>query len=122
MLAGACVVLALTDATSGVVTVGLLIVAALIHVLGEMLQSAGGWGISFELAPPGAQGQYQGAYAMGRQLGDLVAPLLLTTVAISWGWPGWLLVAALFLIAGLLIPGTVAGHRASIEERDLVVS
>lgn len=122
LLAGACVVLALTDATSGAVTVGLLIVAALVHVLGEMLQSAGGWGISFELAPPGAQGQYQGAYAMGRQLGDLVAPLLLTTVAISWGWPGWLLVAALFLAAGLLIPGTVAGHRANTEERDLVVS
>ncbi|WUJ71592.1 MFS transporter [Kribbella soli] len=122
LLAGACVVLALTDATSGVVTVGLLIVAALIHVLGEMLQSAGGWGISFELAPAGAQGQYQGAYAMGRQLGDLVAPLLLTTVAISWGWPGWLLVAALFLIAGLLIPGVVAGHSANTQEHALTVS
>ena len=67
--------------------------------------------------PPGqSQGQYQGAYAMGRQLGDLVAPLLLTTVAVSWGWPGWLLVAALFLIAGLLIPGTVAGHRANATQ------
>jgi dipeptide/tripeptide permease len=93
-----------------------LIVAALIHFLGELLQSAGGWGISFELAPAGAQGQYQGAYAMGRQLGDLVAPLLLTTVAISWGWPGWLLAAGLFLIAGLLIPGVVAGHRAYTQE------
>jgi len=68
-----CVVLAVTDATSGAVTIGLLIVAALAHVLGEMLQSAGGWGISFELAPPRAQGQYQGAYAMGHQIGDLVA-------------------------------------------------
>jgi MFS family permease len=107
LLAIACLVLAVTDTTSGTVTVALLIVAALVHVVGEMLQSAGGWGISFELAPPGAQGQYQGAYAMGRQLGDLAAPLLLTTVAISWGWPGWLLVAVIFLAAGLLIPVVV---------------
>lgn len=122
LLAITCLVLALSDATSGAVTVGLLIVAALAHVLGEMLQSAGGWGISFELAPPGAQGQYQGAYAMGHQVGDLVAPLLITTVAVSWGWPGWLLTAGVFLIAGLLIPSTVAGHRANAAERDLVVS
>ncbi|MEV5966308.1 MFS transporter [Kribbella sp. NPDC051952] len=116
LLAIACLVLAVTDTTSGTVTVALLIVAALVHVVGEMLQSAGGWGISFELAPPGAQGQYQGAYAMGRQLGDLAAPLLLTTVAISWGWPGWLLVAAIFLTAGLLIPPVVNHHQLT---RDL---
>ena len=110
LLAGACVVLALTDVTSGAVTVGLLIVAALIHVLGEMLQSAGGWGISFELAPPGAQGQYQGAYAMGHQVGDLIAPLILTTIAVSWGWPGWLLTATIFLITGTLLPIAVRRH------------
>jgi MFS family permease len=107
LLAITCVGLAVTDATSGVVTIGLLIAAAIAHVLGEMLQSAGGWGISFELAPPGAQGQYQGAYAMGHQVGDLVAPLLVTTVAVSWGWPGWLLTAGLFLVAGLFVPVVV---------------
>ena len=53
LLALACGVLAITDLTSGWVTIALLIAAALVHVLGEMLQSAGGWGISFELAPPG---------------------------------------------------------------------
>jgi hypothetical protein len=107
LLAVTCLVLALSDAASGAVTIGLLVAAALAHVLGEMLQSAGGWGISFELAPPGAQGQYQGAYAMGRQVGDLVAPLLITTVAVSWGWPGWLLTAGVFLIAGLFVPVVV---------------
>jgi dipeptide/tripeptide permease len=111
LLALACGVLALTDVTSGAVTIGLLVVAALVHVLGEMLQSAGGWGISFELAPPGGQGQYQGAYAMGTQVGDLVAPVVLTVVAVSWGWPGWLLTATIFLAAGALIPVAVRRHR-----------
>ncbi|GAB3834438.1 MFS transporter [Kribbella italica] len=111
LLAAACGVLAITDVTSGPVTIALLIVAALVHVLGEMLQSAGGWGISFELAPPGGQGQYQGAYAMGTQVGDLVAPVVLTVVAVSWGWPGWLLTATIFLVAGALIPVAVRRHQ-----------
>lgn len=115
LLALACAVLALTDVTSGAVTIALLLLAALVHVIGEMLQSAGGWGISFELAPPGAQGQYQGAYAMSRQSGDLIAPLLLTTLAIPWGWPGWLLTAVLFLAAGALIPVAVRRHGSWSE-------
>jgi sugar phosphate permease len=115
LLSITCVVLALTDATSGAVTIGLLVVAALAHVLGEMLQSAGGWGISFEMAPPGAQGQYQGAYAMGRQLGDLVAPLLITTVAVGWGWPGWLLTAGVFVVAGLFVPVVVQEPELAMQ-------
>ncbi|MGC4939694.1 MFS transporter [Kribbella sp. DT2] len=111
LLALACGVLAITDITSGWVTIALLITAALVHVLGEMLQSAGGWGISFELAPPGGQGQYQGAYAMGTQVGDLVAPVVLTVVAVSWGWPGWLLTATIFLLAGAFIPVAVRRHQ-----------
>jgi MFS family permease len=111
LLALACGVLAITDLTSGWVTIALLIAAALVHVLGEMLQSAGGWGISFELAPPGGQGQYQGAYAMGTQVGDLVAPVVLTVVAVSWGWPGWLLTATIFLLAGAFIPVAVRRHQ-----------
>nr|WP_238355930.1 MFS transporter [Kribbella sandramycini] len=118
LLALACGVLAVTDVTSGAVTVALLVVVALVHVLGEMLQSASGWGVSFELAPPGAQGQYQGAYAMGHQLGDLVAPLLLTTIAVSWGWPGWLITAVLFLGAGSFIPMVV--RRARHETASVV--
>jgi sugar phosphate permease len=113
LLAAACAVLAITDVTSGPVTIALLIVVAIVHVLGEMLQSAGGWGVSFELAPPGAQGQYQGAYAMGHQLGDLVAPLVLTTIAVSWGWPGWLLTAAIFGTAGAFVPVVVRRHPAA---------
>ncbi|MEV8377926.1 MFS transporter [Kribbella sp. NPDC056861] len=115
LLALACAVLAVTDVTSGAVTIALLVLAAIVHVLGEMLQSAGGWGISFELAPAGAQGQYQGAYAMGHQLGDLIAPFVLTVVAVSWGWPGWLLTATIFLLAGAFIPVVVRRARSDSD-------
>lgn len=62
------------------------------------------WGLSCELAPSHALGQYQGLFNTGWQAAEVVAPVLLTTVVIGWGWPGWLLVGALFLLAGLAVP------------------
>jgi MFS family permease len=111
LLAATCLVLAITDVTSGTLTVSLLVVAALAHVFGEMFQAAGSWGVTFELAPPDAHGQYQGAAAMGRQFGDLLGPMVLTVAAVGSGWPGWLATAALFLVAGVLVPVAVRRHE-----------
>jgi hypothetical protein len=41
------------------VAAGILLVAAALQVVGEMMQSAGAWEISFALAPAHQQGQYQ---------------------------------------------------------------
>jgi MFS family permease len=103
-LALACLLLALSDGVSDIVTIAVLLAATLAHALGEILESVSGWGVSFALAPPGRTGQYQGVHATGRGLGDLAGPLLLTTVAIAGGWAGWLVVAAVFLFAGLMTP------------------
>ncbi|MBB6564985.1 MFS transporter [Kribbella sandramycini] len=104
LLSLACVILACTTQTSAALTIALLLAATLFHVVGEILESASGWGISFALAPPGQVGQYQGAQAMGRGLGDLIGPVLITTVALPLGPLGWLLTAAFFALAALLIP------------------
>lgn len=101
---------ALFAAAGGVPTpaaVALLLAGALVHVVGELWHAAAGWGISFGLAPAHAQGQYQGAYGMGMQLGSMVAPVVVTTLAIGWGVPGWLLLGGLFLLLGLLMPPVV---------------
>ncbi len=84
-----------------------VLVGALVHVIGELWQSAAGWGISFGLAPEHAHGQYQGTYAMGAQLGRMLAPVLVTTLAIRWGAPGWLVLAVLFAVLGALVPPVV---------------
>jgi hypothetical protein len=88
--------------------IALLIVGSFVHVLGELRQSAAGWGISFGLAPAHAQGQYQGAYSMGFQLGHLVSPLLLTTVVLGLGQVGWVLLGVLFVATGAAVPPVVA--------------
>jgi MFS family permease len=106
-LAAACALFAAGGGVPVAVAVPLLLAGSLVHVVGELWHAAAGWGISFGLAPAHAQGQYQGAYGMGMQLGSMVAPLVVTTLAIGWGVPGWLLLGALFLLLGLLVPPVV---------------
>ncbi|MDH6463077.1 MFS family permease [Micromonospora sp. A200] len=101
---------ALFAASAGVPTpaaVALLLAGALVHVVGELWHAAAGWGISFGLAPARAQGQYQGAYGMGMQLGGMVAPVVVTSLAVGWGAPGWLVLGGLFLVLGALVPPVV---------------
>ncbi|MFF4324552.1 MFS transporter [Streptomyces sp. NPDC001568] len=100
----ACVIFALTEGASSVVACGLLVAGALVHVLGEVRQSAGSWGMSFGLAPEHAQGQYQGTAAMGADLGKMIAPALLTWLAIEHGAVGWLVMAVGFAAVGALMP------------------
>ena len=82
----------------------LLVVAALAHAFAEVFSQAGGWGLSFELADPAAPGAYQGLFAMGYNVGSMVAPLAITA-ALAWGVEGWAAMAAVFLASAL---GTTA--------------
>ncbi|MFD6662194.1 MFS transporter [Micromonospora chalcea] len=107
LLAVACALFAAGGGVPVAVAVPLLLTGALVHVVGELWHAAAGWGISFGLAPAHAHGQYQGAYGMGMQLGSMVAPVVVTTLAIGWGVPGWLVLGAVFLVLGALVPPVV---------------
>ena len=54
----------------------LLPVAVIIHTVGEMWQAAGGFELSFALAPRHAVGQYQGLFGMGLSLGTTLGPVV----------------------------------------------
>ncbi|WP_219910648.1 hypothetical protein [Saccharothrix carnea] len=54
-----------------------LVAAAGLQVVGEMLHGAGSWEIGFGLAPAGKQGQYQGFYGTGTAVARTVGLLLL---------------------------------------------
>jgi hypothetical protein len=106
LLAACCVVFAMADGRSAWLAGVLLVAGVVVHVGGELLQAAGSWGLSFELAPEHAQGQYQGLYGMGRDLAQVVTPVVATTAMVGWGWSGCLLLGVLFLAAGLGVPPT----------------
>jgi MFS family permease len=104
LLAASCAVFALAAGRPAWLAIVILLAGALVHVLGEILYSAGAWSLAFGLAPDRAMGQYQGVFEMSTQLGTMVTPLLVTTLIIGFGGPGWLGFAAVLLAAGLAAP------------------
>lgn len=108
ILLAACAVFALSGVGVPVwPAVVLLLVGASLLVAGEMMQSAGAWEMSFELAPPDKHGQYQGFFGSGIAVARTLGPLLLTSLVISWGAPGWLVLGGLFLASALATPPAV---------------
>ncbi|MET9664794.1 MFS transporter [Streptomyces sp. NPDC006475] len=103
VMLASCAVFALS-AAAGVpaqVAVAVLLAGAVLQVWGEMMQSAGAWQISFDLAPAGRYGQYQGFFGAGVPVARMLGPVLLTTLVVGLGVIGWLILGALFLAAGL---------------------
>ncbi len=86
---------ALSDGPGPVLASVVLLVAATVHVVGEMTSSPGQWGVSMGLAPVERQGQYQGFAGLGWSLASTVAPFLITVLCIEWGRPGWFVMAVL---------------------------
>lgn len=80
-----------------------LVVGAALHVLGEILHAAGGWGISMGLPPESAMGQYQGLWLFGQSIGTMIAPALLTAIVIGHGSTGWLTIGIVYVCAGALL-------------------
>lgn len=107
LLAAACVVFGLAHGLGPVWAVVVLVAAAVIQAVAEMLSSAAGWALSYELADPAAPGAYQGLYNSGFAAASMIAPALTTGTAIRFGLPGWLLLGAMFAVAGAaLVPVT----------------
>jgi hypothetical protein len=107
VVGAACLLLSLTSGQASWLVTAIVAAAAAVHVLGELWLSSATWAVVFELAPDWAQGQYQGAYLTGRQIGNMAAPPLLTALVIGVGGPGWVAVAAIFAAAGVSYPAIV---------------
>jgi MFS family permease len=76
-----------------------LIAGAAVHVVGEMVTSAGQWGTQMGLAPAERQGQYQGFASSGFALSSLLAPTVVTLLCVEWGKPGWILLGGIIAAA-----------------------
>jgi MFS family permease len=108
----ACAVFATSAAgDSAALAVAVLLLAAGLQSLAEMMQASGSWEISFDLAPPGKHGQYQGFFGSGFTVARMLGPLLVTSLIIGWGTAGWLLLGLVFLAAGVAMVPAVRVAR-----------
>jgi MFS family permease len=100
----ACLVLAQAGHKPQWVAMALLLGGVTIHTVGELWHAAGGFEVSFSLAPSHAVGQYQGVFGMGLGLGEALGPAVLTTLCIGLGILGWCITGVLFALTGLAVP------------------
>lgn len=112
LLALACLLYAAAAGPPVWVAFALLLLGALAHTLAEIWYAAGSTAMSYELGPPELAGAYQGVFQFGFSAGLLLAPLLVTNTALRFGIWGWVMLAALFALAGSLLgPATAWAVR-----------
>jgi MFS family permease len=99
----ACLLYGLSGGRSRDVAIVLLLVAELVHVIGELYQAAGSWGYGYGLAPEQLQGQYQGLFSMSYGVSNMLAPVIVTSVVIGGGLTGWVLLGVMFTVVGLVM-------------------
>ncbi|MER6983437.1 hypothetical protein ABT317_42405, partial [Streptomyces carpinensis] len=116
VMLAACAVFALSADVSAGVAVGVLLAGAVLQVVAEMGQSAGAWQLSFDLAPAGRTGEYQGFFGTGVTVARTLGPLVLTSLLVRWGTPGWLLLGGATAAASYAM-GPVARRAACRADR-----
>ncbi|MFB8240813.1 MFS transporter [Kitasatospora purpeofusca] len=109
LLAGGCLVYAVAQYGPAWAAAGALLVGALVHSLGELLTSAGGWTLSLDLADPRAHGEYQGVFMSGQAAAHVIGPLVVTLTAVDHGAVGWVVLAGVFALAGPALTAAVRG-------------
>ena len=92
--------------------VALLIVAAAAQTGAEMVQGATSWPLSYDLAPPGRIGEYQGFFGVAELVVQIAGPVGLTLLLIDWTGPGALVLAVVFGLVAAIAPSLVRGLLA----------
>ncbi|WP_052341529.1 MFS transporter [Salinarimonas rosea] len=103
LLAGGCLLFLASGRVGAGPAAMLLIVGTLVVVGGELYFVGSRWALSLGLINPRLKGRYQGVAASMEAMITAVGPAVMTMVVTASGI-GWILLAALFLAAGLGTP------------------
>jgi MFS family permease len=99
-----CSAMGLASGLPGWAALVLLATAVVLLTYGELWQSSGMFALDFGLAPPHAQGQYQGLASTFNFSAVALAPFLLLGVVLAGGKLGFVLLGAWFALIGLAGP------------------
>lgn len=103
-LVGSCALFALAGFDLPVVAVvAVLVVGLVLLTAGELYQSAGGWGLSYALAPDRSRAEYLATFNLGTSAQFVLGPTIVTIGVIGNGTTGWVVLGAFFLLAGAIV-------------------
>ena len=101
VLAACCLLLTATADLPAPAGAAVLIAAVVALTAGELLQSAGGWALSYALAPPECQGVYLSAFGLGVSAQQVAGPVALSVLVVPMAAGGWFGLAALLVVCGI---------------------
>ncbi|MFF8845266.1 MFS transporter [Streptomyces sp. NPDC015127] len=103
-LVGACALFAVAGfGMSVVLVVASLVLGLVLLTAGELYQSAGGWGLSYALAPDLSRAEYLATFNLGTSAQFVLGPTLVTVGVIGNGTAGWAVLGGVFLVAGAAV-------------------
>jgi MFS family permease len=111
-----CLITLYTHDTVGWVTIALVWLGHVTVTGAELYLSAASWSFEAELMDPRRRGEYQGAAELSSTLGKVWAPALYTFLAISWGAAGWLVIAAIVVVASAGLHRTARTAQRFLEQ------
>ena len=111
-----CLITLATHDTVGWVTIALVWLGHVTVTGAELYLSAASWSFEAELMDPRQRGAYQGAAELSGTLGRVWAPAVYTFLAMNWGAAGWLLIAAIVVVATLGIHPSTRLARRFLEQ------
>ena len=94
-----CLITMVTHSTAGLLTVALVWLGHVTVTGAELAFSASSWAFQAELMDPRRRGEYGGVQEVFSTLGGRWAPAAYTFLALSWHGPGWLVIAAIVVLA-----------------------
>lgn len=104
----ACCALTAATGSPGALVAGLLLLLAIVALtFGELWQLAGAWGLSYGLAPTARRTYYLSVYQLGGTGVTVAGPAVLAVAVVDTGAVGWLGLAAVFVLTGLVVPPMV---------------
>jgi MFS family permease len=111
-----CLITLATHDTVGWVTIALVWLGHVTVTGAELYLSAASWSFEAELMDPRQRGAYQGTAELSGTLGRVWAPAVFTFLAMNWGAAGWLLIAAIVVVATLGIHPSTGLARRFLEQ------
>jgi MFS family permease len=111
-----CLITLATHDTVGWLTIALVWLGHVTVTGAELYLSAASWSFEAELMDPRQRGAYQGADELAGTLGKVWAPAVYTFLAMSWGAVGWLIIAAIVVVATIGIHPSSRLARRFLEK------
>jgi MFS family permease len=111
-----CLITLATHDTVGWLTIALVWLGHVTVTGAELFLSAASWSFEAELMDPRQRGAYQGADEFAGTLGKVWAPAVYTFLAMSWGAVGWLIIAAIVVVATIGIHSSSRLARRFLEK------